>query len=77
MLLFEDLVNMDKIWHRGVVRYLQIRIAPKEIHTDLAATLGDDAPALPTVQKWAVEFKIGRESFKDDPRLGRLSTATI
>lgn len=61
---------MDKIWHRGVIRYLQKKeLTPKEIHADMVSTLGDDAPALSTV-KWAAEFKRGMESLKDDLRLG-------
>ena len=57
---------MDKIWHRGVIKYLQKRgLTPKDIHVDKFATLVDDAPALWTVQKWAAEFKRGRESLED------------
>ena len=68
---------MDKIWHRGVIRYLQKKgLTTKEIHADMVSTLEDDAPALSTVKKWAAEFKRGRESLEDDPRLGRPSTAT-
>ena len=40
------------------------------------ATLGDDAPALSTVHKWAAEYKRGRDSLEDDPRSGRPATAT-
>ena len=68
---------MDKIWYRGVIRYLQKKgLTTKEIHTDMVSTLGDDASALSTVKKWAAEFKKGRESFEDNPRSGRSSTAT-
>ena len=56
---------MNKIWHRGVIRYLQKKeLTTKEIHTDMVSTLGDDAPALSTVKKWAAEFKRGRESLE-------------
>ena len=40
-------------------------------------TLGDDAPGLSTIQKWAAEFKRGRKSLNEyDPRYGRPATAT-
>ena len=68
---------MDKIWHRGVIRYLQQKgLTTKETHTDMVSTLGDDAPALSTVKKWAAEFKRRRESLEGYPRSGRPSTAT-
>ena len=68
---------MDKIWHRGVIRYLQkTGLTTKEIHADMVSTLGDDALALSTVKKWAAEFKSGRESLEDDPRSGHPSAAT-
>ena len=31
-------------------------LASKDIHADMVATLGDDAPALSTVQMWAAKF---------------------
>ena len=56
---------MDKIWHRGVIRYLQKKgLTTKEIHADMVSTLGDDAPALSTVKKWAAEFKRGGRALK-------------
>ena len=70
-------MNMDKIWHRGVIKYLQKKgLAPKDIHADMVATLGDDTPALSIVQKWTAEFNRSRESLEDDPRSGRPATAT-
>ena len=43
---------MDKIWQRGKIKHLQKkRLAPKDIHADIVATLGDDASALSTVKK--------------------------
>ena len=68
---------MDKIWHRGVIRYLQKKgLTTKEIHIDVVSTLGDNAPALSTVKKWAAKFKRRWKSLEDDPRSGRPSTAT-
>ena len=52
-------------------------LAFKDLHAQMVATLEDDAPALSTVQKWATDFKMGRESFEDDPRSRRPATATI
>ena len=69
---------MDKIWYRGIIKYLQEKkgLAPKDIHADMVATLGADAPALSTVKKWASEFTKGRGSLEDDPRSGCPATAT-
>ena len=67
---------MDKIWHRGIIKYLQKKgLALKKIHADMVASLGDDASALSTVKKWAAEFKRSRESLEDDPRSGRPASA--
>ena len=69
---------MDKIWHHGIIKYLQKkRLAPKDIHADMVATLGNDAIALSTVKKWAAEFKRDRASLEDDSRSGRPASATI
>ena len=40
---------------------------PKGVHKDIEATLGEDAPSYTMVNKWAAEFKRGRESLEDDP----------
>ena len=49
---------MNKIWHYGIIKYLHKKgLAPKDIHADMVAILGDDAPGLSTVKKWAVEFE--------------------
>ena len=37
----------------------------------------DDAPSHSMVEKWAVEFKNGRESLREDPRPRRPVTITI
>lgn len=54
---------MDTIWYHGIIMYLQKKcLFPKDIHTDTVATLGNDAPALAIVQRWAAEFRRGWES---------------
>ena len=56
---------MDKIWHRGVIRYLQKKgLTTKEIHADMVSTLGDDALALSTVKKWAAKSREGGRALK-------------
>ena len=52
------------------------RISHKEIHADMVATLGDNAPALSTLKEWAAEFKRGRESLEHDSSSGRPFTNT-
>ena len=68
---------MDKIGHRAVIQYLQIKgLTPKEIHEDMVATLQDNAPSYSMVKKWAADFKRGRDSLEDDPHQGRPATVT-
>ncbi|XP_029658129.1 uncharacterized protein LOC115232378 [Octopus sinensis] len=69
--------EVDKTWYRSVIKYLQKKcLAFDDIHANMVAVLGDDAPTLLTVQKWATEFKRQRESVEDDPKSGRPATAT-
>ena len=42
----------------------------KEIHRRMADVYGDNSPKYFTVAKWSAEFKRGRDSLEDDPRLG-------
>lgn len=68
---------MDKFEYRVVIKYLHLKgLSPLNIHGDMVATLGNSAPSYATVKRWVAEFKMGRESVKDDPRVGRPSTAT-
>ena len=63
---------MDKIGERAVIQYLHKKgLTPKDIHNDMVATLGKDAPSYATVKRWVVVFKRGRQSLEDDPRPGR------
>ena len=69
---------MGNTVHRGIISIIcRKRVSPIDIHAYMVALLGDDAPALSSVQKWAVEFKRDRESLEDDPRSGRPAAATI
>ena len=60
---------MDKIGERAVIQYLHKKVlTPKDIHNDMEATIGKDAPSYATVKRWMTEFKRGRQSLEDDPR---------
>src|SRR6476619_5411601 len=68
---------MENVGVRAVIRYLGLKnLSPKEIHEDMTATLGEDAPSYSMVKKWAAEFKRGRQSLEDDPRPGRSVTVS-
>ena len=60
---------MDKIWYRGVFKYLhEKRFSSKNIHADMVATLGDARPLHATVKRWAAHFMMGLEGLEDDKR---------
>jgi histone-lysine N-methyltransferase SETMAR len=68
---------MDNVGLRAIIRYLGLKnLSPRNIHDDMVATLGDQAPSYSMVKKWAAEFKRGRQSLEDDPRPGRPVTVT-
>ena len=53
---------MDKIGERAVIQYLHKKgLTPKDIHNDMVATLGKDAPPYATVKRWVAGFKRGRQ----------------
>ena len=63
---------MDKIGEGAVIQYLHKKgLTPKDIHNDMVATLGKDAPPYATVKRWVAELKRGRQSLEDDPHPGR------
>eukprot|EP00106_Octopus_bimaculoides_P004346 XP_014771788.1 PREDICTED: uncharacterized protein LOC106870282 [Octopus bimaculoides] len=51
-------------------------LVPNSIHADMVSTFGNDASALPTVQKLAAEFRSGTENLEDDPRSACFEIAT-
>lgn len=70
------LVKMDKSDNHVVIKYLQLKgLTTTAIRAYMVLTLGDDAPVSVTVQRWAAEFKRGRQSLEDDLRSERPSTA--
>ena len=48
----------------------------KEIHIEIAKTLGEDSHCYSIVKKWVANFKRGRESTCDDAQTGRSKSAT-
>ena len=55
---------------RAVIKFLTKEGAnAKEIHRRMADVYGDSSPQYLTVAKWSSEFKRGRSSLEDDPRM--------
>ena len=66
--------NMDgKISEQRVYCKIQaqLRFQPTEVHADLQKVYWNDALKYATVCKWVHRFNDGRESFENDPRVGR------
>ncbi|XP_077156041.1 histone-lysine N-methyltransferase SETMAR-like [Ranitomeya variabilis] len=69
-------IKMEKNELRTVIKYLCLKkMTTKDIHSDLAETLGDSSLPYSTVACWAKEFKLGRTSMEDEHREGRPSTS--
>ena len=69
---------MDNIGERAVIQYLYKKgLTPKDIHNDMVALLGKDAPSYATVKRWVVEFKRSRQSVEDDTCPGRPVTVAM
>ena len=49
----------------------QLGFPPTEIHADLQKVYGNGVSKHATVCKWVRRFNDGRESIKNDPRVGR------
>ena len=65
-------MESQNIEFRAVIKFLTKESAKaKEIHRRMADVYGDSSPKYSTVAKWSAEFKRGRDSLEDDPRLGR------
>ena len=55
-----------------MTKYLHKKgLPPKQIHMDMVATLGVDAPSYSMVKNWGADFKSGRTSTKYEHRSGR------
>lgn len=68
---------MDAIEKRAVIKYLVKKgMCAQDIYKDMIETLGDDSPSLSTIKRWTAQFKRGRASLEDDPRVGRPRDAT-
>ena len=68
---------MDNIEYRAVIKFfVKEGLTTNEIHLKFIKIYGDSSPSLSTIKKSAAEFKRGRISFKDDPREGRVKSAT-
>jgi hypothetical protein len=72
----EENDEMDKTEAGAVIKCLQKKGTPKEIHKDMVKTLDVDSPSYSTINTWAAHFQRGRESIEDDPPSGRPKTST-
>lgn len=62
---------------RTIIKFgqLQGKTAPA-IQAELVRALGEGAPSLATVKRWAARFRDGNSNVEDAPRTGRPTTAT-
>jgi [histone H3]-lysine36 N-dimethyltransferase SETMAR len=66
-----------KIALRGLMLYnFQPGLGADECHTEMRATVGDEAPSSATVFRWYSRFQTGHLDLADDPHEGRPKTAT-
>ncbi|XP_014483275.1 PREDICTED: nucleolar protein 58-like isoform X2 [Dinoponera quadriceps] len=62
---------MSKIEYRAVIKFLTKEgFSPSIIKERLDGVYGEASPSYSTVKEWAKQFRLGRESIKDDPRKG-------
>ena len=60
---------MSKVEYRAVIKFLSNEgLAPAAITQRLD---GEASPSYSTVKEWAKQFRLGRESIKDEPHEGR------
>lgn len=63
---------MDKVHIRSYIKTrLLLGLTPIQIYDELTVAYGQDAVSYNTVAIWFRRFANGRESFEDDPRVGR------
>jgi histone-lysine N-methyltransferase SETMAR len=69
---------MDKLCVRSYIKTRSLLgLTTKEIHGELTTAYGPDVVSYSTVALWVRRFSSGRESFEDDPRVGRpITTVT-
>jgi hypothetical protein len=69
---------MDKLFVRSYIKTRSLLgLTATEIHDELVTAYGPGVVSYCTVARWIRRFSSGRESFEDDPRIGRpITTAT-
>ena len=68
---------MNKIWHRGIIKYLQKKgLAPKDIHADMVATLGMMLQLYQQRKSGQLNSRRVGRALKMTQRSGRLASAT-
>jgi len=63
-------LKMDRTEYRAVIKFfVKECLTPNEIHSKFITVYGDSSPSFSTIKKWAADFKRGRTSLEDDPKI--------
>ncbi|CAH1974438.1 unnamed protein product [Acanthoscelides obtectus] len=69
-------MELDREHFCTIIYYnLQRQLSQQECLAELLSVFGNEAPHLSTISRWYGEFKRGRVSLSDDPRVGAPKTA--
>ncbi|CAH1982735.1 unnamed protein product [Acanthoscelides obtectus] len=69
-------MELNREHFRAIIYYnFQRQLSQQECLAELLSVFGNDAPHQSTISRWYGEFKRGRVSLSDDPRVGAPKTA--
>ncbi|CAH1989727.1 unnamed protein product [Acanthoscelides obtectus] len=71
-------MQLNRVHFRAIIYYnFQRQLSQQECLAELLSVFGNEAPHQSTIFRWYGEFKRGRVSLSDDPRVGAPKTAVI